>query len=145
MHIRSIIVISGAIVLMAATESSSKDGGLPNIDLQKQCRTTQAATDALTGQKNPDAFNLCMKSEQSAREKIVERWATIPALDKTSCVHPTDWSPSYLEWLECIDTRDYVRTMRKEHPTSMSASGLCPRVAWQSDGSITSIVTCQLK
>jgi hypothetical protein len=142
MHIRSRIIIAGAIVLASA--ALSKDG-VPKIDLEKQCQKTQNATDALTGRKNPDAFDLCVKNEQSAREKLVERWATIPASDKASCIHSTDWSPSYLEWLECIDTRVYVRTMRKEHPTAMPASKLSPTVNWQTNGSITNVVACQLR
>ena len=110
MHIRSRIVVAGAIILMAASAALSKDGGLPKLDIQKQCQKTQKATDEFTGTKNPDAFNLCVRTEQSAREKLAERWATTSALDKTSCVHPEDWSPSYFEWLGCLDTRDYMRT-----------------------------------
>ncbi len=145
MHIQSRIIFSGVVVLMAASAALAKDDVLPKIDLQKQCRSTQNATDALTGTKNPNAFDLCMNSEQSAREKLVERWATILASDKASCVHSTDWSPSYFEWLGCIDTRIYVRTMRAEHPNPMSTSVLCPTVNWQPDGSITSVVACQLR
>ena len=89
----------------------------PNLDIQKQCRKTQRATDEFTGTKNPDAFNLCVKTEQSAREKLAERfWATPSALDKTTCIHPADWSPSYFEWLGCLDTREYMRTQRKDRP-----------------------------
>jgi hypothetical protein len=145
MRILARIIISAAIVLVAAFAALSKDGGLPNIDLQKQCQATQKATDALTGTTNPNAFDLCIRSEQSAREKLSERWATIAASDKASCIHSTDWSPSYFEWLGCIDTRVYVRTMRTEHPTSMAASALCPTVNWQLDGSITSMVACKLR
>ena len=143
MYIRSRIIIAGAIVVVAASAALSKDDGLPKIDLRKQCQATQHSTNALTGTNNPNAFDLCIKSEQSAREKLVERWATISTLDKASCVHPTDWSPSYFEWLGCIDTRAYVQKMRAEHPTSMPASGPCPTVKWQSDGSLTSVVVCQ--
>jgi hypothetical protein len=145
MHIWSRIVVAGTIVLIVASAALAKDGGLPKLDIQKQCQKTQIATDELTGTKNPGAFDLCVRTEQSAREKLAERWATISALDKASCVHPALWSPSYFEWLGCLDTRDYVRTMRKDHPESMAASKLCPIVNWQLDGSITSVVTCQMR
>ena len=145
MHVRLRIVVAGATVLMAASAALSKDGGLPEFDIQKQCQQTQRATDELTGTKNPGALDLCVKSEQSAREKLAERWVTTSALDKTSCIHPADWSPSYFEWLGCLDTREYVRTMRKDHPTAMPASKLCPTVNWQSDGSITGVVACRLQ
>ena len=113
MHIWSRIVVAGAIVLMAASAALAKDGGPPKLDIQKQCQKTQTATDEFTGTKNPGAFDLCVKTEQSAREKLVERWATTSALDRISCVHPAVWSPSYFEWLACLDTRDYVQTMRE--------------------------------
>jgi len=90
MYSRLRIIISGAIVLMATSAALSKDSGLPQLDLQKQCRANQNATDALTGTKNLNAFDLCVKSEQRAREKLVARWTTIPPLDKTSCIHSTD-------------------------------------------------------
>jgi len=84
MYSRLRIIISGAIVLMATSAALSKDSGLPQLDLQKQCQANQNATDALTGTKNLNAFDLCVKSEQRAREKLVARWTTIPPLDKTS-------------------------------------------------------------
>ena len=139
------IIVSGAIVLMAASAALAKGDGVPELDIQKQCQKTQIATDEFTGTKNPGAFDLCVKTEQSAREKLAERWPTTSALDKTSCVHPAVWSPSYFEWVACLDTRDYVQTMRKDHPEPMAASKLCPIVNWQLDGSITSVVTCQLR
>ena len=145
MHLLSKIIISSAIVLVATSAALSKNEGFPNIDLQARCRATQNATDALTGVKNPNAFDLCLKSEQGAREKLVARWATIPPLDRTSCIHSTDWSPSYFEWLGCLDTRVYVQKMRMDHTEAMATSGQCPTVKWQSDGSITSVVACQLR
>ena len=35
LHTQSRIVVAGAIVLMAASAALSKDGGLPNLDIQK--------------------------------------------------------------------------------------------------------------
>jgi hypothetical protein len=139
------MIISGAIILMAASAALSKDGGLPQFDIQKQCQKVQRAADELTGTKNPNALESCVRNEQSAGEKLTERWATISTLDRTSCVHPVGWSPSYSEWLRCLDARDYTRTMRKDHPESMAASKLCPTVSWQLDGSITSVAACPLR
>ena len=137
------IGISCAVILMVSSAALARDGGLPQFDIPKQCQKIQRAADELTGTKNPGAFDSCVKNEQSARDKLAERWATISALDKTSCVHPAGWSPSYSEWLGCLDTRDYTRTVRKDHPESMAASKLCPTVNWQLDGSITRVVACQ--
>jgi hypothetical protein len=145
MGIRSRFIFSSIIVLMAASVAFAKDVTLPKIDLQKQCQTTQNSTDALTGTKNPNAFDLCMKSELSARDTLIERWATIPAQDKANCIHASDWAPSYFEWLGCIDTKTYVRTMRRDHPEPTAASGLCPTVKWLPDGSIASVAPCDVR
>ncbi|MGC1947296.1 MAG: hypothetical protein WA679_07020, partial [Pseudolabrys sp.] len=87
--------------------------GLPQFDIQKQYE--------LTGTKIPGVIDSCVKNEQSTRDKLTERWATISALDKTSCVQSAGWSPSYSEWLGCLDTREYVRTMRKLWPSRSCA------------------------
>jgi len=145
MYIRSRVIISGIIVLTAASAALSKDGVLPKIDIQKQCQSTQKATDDLTGTKNPNAFDVCVKGEQGARDKLIERWPTISAVDRASCIHPTDWAASYIEWLGCIDTKVYVRTLRTEHPDTTPASTLCPTVKWQSDGSIASVAACDVR
>jgi hypothetical protein len=142
MYTLSRIGISCAVILMTSSAALSRDGGLPQFDIQKQCQKTQRAANEL-GTKNPEALDSCVKNEQNAREKLAARWATTSALDKAACVRPADWSPSYFEWLGCLETRDYVRTQRKDRPESMAASNLCPKVNWQSDGSITSVVACQ--
>ncbi|HEY6833170.1 MAG TPA: hypothetical protein VI251_11865 [Pseudolabrys sp.] len=144
MFIRLRIVISGAIVLVAASAALSKETALPTIDIQKQCRASQSTTDALFGNKNANAFEQCVNSEQTARGKLVDRWKTIPPADKTSCIHPRDYSPSYFEWLGCVDTRVYVLKMRTERPISLPNSAICPTVSWQINGEIASMVACNL-
>jgi hypothetical protein len=144
MSIRLRMIISVAVVLMAGSAASSKDGALPTLDIQNHCRANQGTTDAMFGNKNTNAFDLCVNSEQGAHDTLVGRWATISAVDKTSCVHPAAYSPSYFEWLGCIDTRVYVQKMRTDHPVSLSDSGRCPIVKWQSTGSIATVVACKL-
>ena len=145
MHIRSMIVISGAVVLIAATAALSKDDVLPKIDLEKQCTKSQIVTDSLTGTKNLGGFDSCIKNEQSARDKLIEQWAAIPASDKATCIRPKDFSPSYFEWLGCIETRGHARMSREKNPGSMRTSELCPIVNWNSNGEITSVVACYLR
>ncbi|MGA6979179.1 MAG: hypothetical protein WBZ23_22025 [Pseudolabrys sp.] len=58
MFVLSRMIISGAIILMAASAALSKDGGLPQFDIQKQCQKVQRAADELTGTKNPNALRV---------------------------------------------------------------------------------------
>jgi hypothetical protein len=129
---------------MASSAALSKEVALPIIDIQKQCRASQSTTDAMFGNKNTNAFERCVNSEQTARGKLVERWKTIPAVDKTGCIHPKDYSPSYFEWLGCIDTRVYVLKMRTERSISLPNSTICPTVRWQANGEIASVFACNL-
>jgi hypothetical protein len=144
MYIRSTIIISGVIMFAAASTAFSRDVDVPKIDVQTLCRTRQATVDAVFTAQNSNALELCVSSEQDARDKLLARWATLSTLDKTSCVHPKAYSPSYLEWLGCIDTREYVHTLQISRPASAPTQGPCPTVKWQPDGSIVSVETCNL-
>jgi len=62
---------------MASSAALSRDGGLPQFDIQKQCQKIQRAADELTGTKIPGVIDSCVKNEQSTRDKLTERWATI--------------------------------------------------------------------
>lgn len=144
MHIQSIIIVTGTIFLAAASAALAGDGNLSKIDIQAVCRTRQATVDAVFSNQNSSTFESCTSSEQDARNKLLERWGTIPAEDKISCVHPAAYSPSYLEWLGCIVTREYVRALRAERPVAAPPRGPCPTVEWKSDGTIVGVVSCDL-
>lgn len=62
---------------MASSAALSRDGGLPQFDIQKQCQKIQRAADELTATKIPGVIDSCVKNEQSTRDKLTERWATI--------------------------------------------------------------------
>ncbi|MGC2455549.1 MAG: hypothetical protein WA592_22580, partial [Pseudolabrys sp.] len=63
-----------AVILMASSAALSRDGGLPQFDIQKQCQKIQRAADELTGTKIPGVIDSCVKNEQSTRDKLTERW-----------------------------------------------------------------------
>ena len=108
MYVRSRIIISSIILLAAASTAWSRENSLPKIDFETLCRARQATIDAVFGKQNADTLESCVKSEQDARDKLLARWPTMTTLDKTYCIHPTEYSPSYLEWLGCIITREYA-------------------------------------
>ena len=149
MYVRSRIIISNIIflataILAAASTAWSRENSLPKIDIETLCRHRQATADAVFGKQNADGFESCVQSEQDARDKLLARWPTMTTLDKTYCIHPTEYSPSYLEWLGCIMTREYAQTLPKERPDSALAPGACPHVTWNLDGTISSADACHL-
>ena len=137
-------VLSIIIALAVVSVAWAKDGGVPILDIQKHCQTDKRASQNIFGNNNTDSLDACVKGEQNAREKLVKDWANISASDKSMCVQQTAFSPSYFEWLACIDTSAYVKQMRKDHPVSMSFSQQCPFVTWLPNGSISSVVPCGL-
>ena len=63
-------------------------------------------------------LDVCLSSEQAAREQIVKDWATFSAADKTQCVQPSVYLPSYIEWLTCLEMETYVRKPNSASPNS---------------------------
>jgi hypothetical protein len=109
-----------------------------------------------------------MMSEKDAREQIVKNWSSYPAAARQRCVNTTGYMPSYVEWLTCLEMEKQVndvrksaasnpaategrgdragaRTRAKSAPQIGSAANPCPIVQSAPDGSITSVIACELK
>jgi hypothetical protein len=154
---KSKIALTAAIILGAASAALAKDGGPPNIDIQKTCRESANALIGLFG-NDSDNFKTCMNDEQTAREQLVKDWATYPALAKARCIQPKEFLPGYVEWQSCIEmTRDVIN-LRKEQAASAAASSNasskssgrrtgsetreCPIVQTAEDGSVDWVINC---
>jgi hypothetical protein len=152
---KSKIALTAAIIILgAASASLAKDGGPPNLDIQKTCRESSDALTGFTGNSNQDNYSACMSDEQTAREQLVKDWATYPALAKAQCIKPKEFLPGYVEWQSCIEmTRDVIK-MRQEQAASANASGQpsshqagsgtreCPVVQTAEDGSVDWVINC---
>ncbi len=142
---RTSIILCAVIIFANTSPVSAKDGGVPNIALEKRCRASQKATDQLMATANPGAsFDACMKSENAARDTLVKMWTTIPASVKALCINPAAYSPSYVEWVTCSEMQSEVTKLRKGQPVSIETSNGCPIVRFKQDGSIISVVPCVL-
>jgi hypothetical protein len=53
-----------------------------------------------------------MRSEQEARDAIVSAWKEIPSQYKTFCIKPNVYSPSYVEWIACLEMQMDVKRLR---------------------------------
>jgi hypothetical protein len=151
------IALLGLMILAAPSAAMAKGSGVPNVDLQKVCRTTERQITALFSDST-NVFEACMDDEKDARDKLVKDWATIPAFDKKRCVRPMEFLPSYVEWQTCIDMMERLRKMRNEEAAGVtvgsnararssshrSGAGTkqCPVVNWRNDGSIASLDAC---
>jgi len=90
--------------------------GVPTIDVQKTCRAAASVTSSVTTQRDVD---ICVSSEQKAREQMVKDWSQYAAGDKVRCVQagPKIYLPSYVEWLTCLEMETAVKKIREEQKT----------------------------
>jgi hypothetical protein len=95
-------------------------GDIPTIDLNAVCKKTQSTITALFGNSAVNVFETCMSDEQNARDQLGKDWSSYPAPDKTLCLKPRDYMPSYVEWLVCLELRRDVRKGGNEPPAPLT-------------------------
>ena len=88
-------------------------GGIPTVDIHKTCQAAASImTNLMSGTTAEHDLDVCVSSEQAAREQIVKDWATYSSTERTQCVQPSVYLPSYVEWLTCLEMEKSVRTLR---------------------------------
>jgi hypothetical protein len=154
MHEESKVAICTLIILGFASVALASDSEPPRIDLQKTCRVVEKAIGAVFGDAITGVFDRCVENEKGSREQLVKDWSTYTAGDKSLCMKPQQYQPSYAEWLTCAEMQRDVRRLRKERSSlpdtsssgrlPVSQSNLCPIVQHGADGAIISAIACAL-
>jgi hypothetical protein len=122
---RSTIALSAAVVLFATFAAMAKDDNLPSIDLERACGTRAKTSAETMGDKSlaaAGAFDWCMNSEQKGRDALAIAWKDIPANYKAFCVSPNVYSPSYVEWISCVELRIDLKKAGQNNNNSSSNS-----------------------
>jgi hypothetical protein len=60
-------------------------------------------------------FASCMRSEREAQDALTAAWKDIPAKFKAMCIKPNEFSPSYAEWIACLEMNIDVKNLRPPH------------------------------
>src|SRR3954464_2976842 len=120
-------------MILTASVAVAQDNDFPTIDLQARCRTSVKATQEMLGNYSNTADNLasCMQSEQASRDAISAIWKDIPDSYKASCIEPRAYSPSYIEWIACLELYIDVKKLRSDKATvepTTDSSKICPIV-----------------
>ena len=55
---------------------------------------------------------ICLETENKARQQLLKDWSTFQASDRAGCIQPNVYLPSYVEWLTCIEMNKSVREAR---------------------------------
>jgi hypothetical protein len=101
----------------AASAASSK--GVPTIDLQTRCKRSEKIMADMMGSPTllqTNGFDLCMRAEQEARSALVAAWPDVPPSYKAFCIRPAAYSPSYIEWIACMEMLIDLRKLRAAKP-----------------------------
>jgi hypothetical protein len=107
-----------AIAFTGAAQAQVPAAQVPTVDIKETCKIAATAMLQLMGGSSLETDqNVCLNSEQRARESIVKDWATFSAADRTLCVQTEVYLPSYVEWLTCMEmNRDVRRTGTEKGP-----------------------------
>jgi hypothetical protein len=110
------IALSVALGVFTTFATMARDDNLPNIDIKKACGVRAKASADMMGDKSSEkaAFDTCMKSEQASRDALVAAWKDIPADFKSFCITPNAYSPSYTEWISCVELGIDVKKQRQK-------------------------------
>jgi|KBSMisStandDraft_5_1062788.scaffolds.fasta_scaffold593943_2 hypothetical protein len=110
------IALSAAVVVFTTFAAVAKDNNLPSIDIKKVCGIRAKASAEMMGDKSSEAgaFDTCMRSEQVSRDALAAAWKDIPADFKAFCITPNVYSPSYTEWISCVELGIDVKKQRQK-------------------------------
>ncbi|HEY1360984.1 MAG TPA: hypothetical protein VGF60_02000 [Xanthobacteraceae bacterium] len=113
--------LAAAAAAVVALASSAAVAEPPAIDIQNTCRYAASAMGQLLGGGTAgNDQEICMGSEDRAREQLVKDWSTYSSTDRSRCVRTRGYLPSYVEWLTCLEMERDVRKMNfgEQHPNA---------------------------
>jgi hypothetical protein len=107
---------------------------VPTVNIAATCRAASSVTASLLGSTGTNDFQVCMDSENRAREQVIKDWSTFAASDRVGCIQANVYLPSYIEWLTCMEMNKAVREARQTRGTpavNPRAPMTLPRVDWR--------------
>jgi hypothetical protein len=97
-------ILIGSHLLVAAPAA------VPSVDIGKTCQAATGVMSGLMADSSPQRdLDVCLSSEQAARQQIIKDWATFSSAERTQCVQSSVYLPSYVEWLTCLEMEKSVR------------------------------------
>ena len=89
---------------------------VPTIDTQATCRAAAAvmANLSIAGTPGTDEVQICLESEQKARDQLIKNWSSFQPSDREGCIQTRGYLPSYIEWITCFEMNKTVREAREQ-------------------------------
>jgi hypothetical protein len=109
--------LAAVAVSLCLQAASPAFADVPTINIDATCGMAATAMVEIMGGSSVETDrNICLSSEQNARNQISKDWASYSAQDKARCVQTDVYLPSYVEWLTCLEMERDVRKMRINQP-----------------------------
>ena len=105
--------VAAVIIAFVGFFAEAAQAQVPSINLQETCKAASGVMLALMGgSTSANDLQICIDSENKAREQIIKDWGTYTASDRADCIRPRVYLPSYVEWLTCFDMNKVAREAR---------------------------------
>jgi hypothetical protein len=110
------VALWAATMAFATSAAAAQGGGFPNLDVEKNCRSRAKSTEEMLGDQTiaANVVTQCLKSERQARAALSAAWKDIPANYRAMCIKPNDYSPSYAEWIACLEMNIDVKSLHQK-------------------------------
>ncbi|MFL6797841.1 MAG: hypothetical protein ACJ8F3_10555 [Xanthobacteraceae bacterium] len=103
--------------LIALTTSPAFAQAVPSVDIAGTCRMAASAMVQLMGGSTAgNDTEICLGSEQRARDQLIKDWGTYGSVDHARCIRTGVYLPSYVEWLTCMEMERDVLKMKVDSP-----------------------------
>ena len=90
-----------AVLPGAGFAQTPRDGGVPNLSVEANCKATQEIDQTLA---EPQSYNACMLDEKTAQQQLGPVWPTTPQGIRTQCLGEAvaGGIESYVDLLSCV-------------------------------------------
>jgi len=110
-------VIAGVITGFMGVFADTAQAQVPTVNIQKTCRAAAGVMvnlpSAAAGTTSQNDVEICLGSENRAREQMIKDWSTYEASDRADCILTNVYLPTYTEWLTCLEMNNAVRQARQ--------------------------------
>ena len=91
-----------AVAAILATAVPAFADTVPNLDVERTCRSSQVANTSISDQANYDG---CLRSEREAKKEAERQWGTYSSAAKRQCENQfkAGGFPSYVEMVTCLE------------------------------------------
>jgi hypothetical protein len=124
--LRRLINVAIAAILVAVAVCAfphAAQAQLPSIDIQNTCKAAAGVMlNLMGGSTVHNDVQICLDSEDKARQQILKDWSNFTASDRAGCVQAQVYLPSYVEWLTCFEMNRVVREARAAQGRALPGS-----------------------